>query len=171
MRNFLASLQGQGLPAGGQQADVPYPYLNHLLPTSITVPMVDTASPKYIDTLLDSLPGSIVMLAATGELEDGDSEPKPSEVAEAKKGLSIERKRALIKKVLRSPQFSQGLGTLTMALRDGGLPSIADALDVNVENGGYIRQGGMPMGGGQAIQTFVEGVKQTVKEELEDEDK
>lgn len=168
VRNFLASLGGQkGLAAGGQQgADMPYPYLNHLLPTSITVPMVDAASPEYIDSLLNYIPASIILLAANGEADEFGSEHDPAEVEEAKENMPIDRKRGLIKKVLRSPQFSQGLGTLTMALRDGGLPSVAGALGVEVENGGYIRQGGMPLGGGQAVQAFVEAVTKTAKEDM-----
>lgn len=52
-----------------------------------------------------------------------------------------------------------------MALRDGGLPGIADALHIKVENGGYIPDSGMPLGGGHAVKAFVEGAKKTVKDE------
>lgn len=79
--------------------------------------------------------------------------------------MSLEDKKILLKKVLRSPQFHQALGSLTMALRDGGLPGIADALGVKVDNGGYIASTGMPLGGGHAVKAFVEGVKKTVKDE------
>jgi hypothetical protein len=51
-----------------------------------------------------------------------------------------------------------------MALRDGGLPGVADALGIRVENGGYMQGGGMPLGGGQAVKAFVDGVKRTVQE-------
>jgi hypothetical protein len=51
-----------------------------------------------------------------------------------------------------------------VALRDGGLPSIADALAIRVENGGYMRGGSMPLGGGEAVEAFVEGVRKTVEE-------
>ncbi|KAI9829824.1 MAG: hypothetical protein M1826_005401 [Phylliscum demangeonii] len=40
-----------------------------------------------------------------------------------------------------------------MALRDGGLPSVSDALGVKVKNGG------------EAVKVFVEGVKTMVQEE------
>ena len=154
---------GQNLGGTQQQgADVPYPYLNHLLPTSTTIPMIDAAPSEYLDALLSFLPPTVIVLA-TGTLHEG--EPTADAVEAAKASLSLEDKRSLLKKVLRSPQFHQALGSLTMALRDGGLPSIAEALGVRVENGGYLQGGGMPMGSGQAVQSFIDGVKKTVKEE------
>ena len=54
-----------------------------------------------------------------------------------------------------------------MALRDGGLPSVSEALHIKVKNGGFTRHGGQPLGGGEAVAAFVEGVKNTVKEEDE----
>ncbi|OAQ72627.1 26S proteasome complex ubiquitin receptor, subunit Rpn13 [Pochonia chlamydosporia 170] len=169
VRNFLESLRGQQGLSGGQQqqqhADVPYPYLNHLLPTSITVPMIDGASPEFIDSLLSFLPPSVIVLAASSvAAEESQKEPSADAIEAAKASLSLEDKRSLLKKVLRSPQFNQALGTLTMALRDGGLPGVADALGIRVENGGYMQGGGMPLGGGQAVKSFVDGVKKTVKE-------
>ena len=169
VRNFLDSLKGQpGTAAGqGQQhADYPYPYLNHLLPTSITVPMVDSAPAEHIDSLLNHLPSSVIVLATNPSATfDSKSEPSPDAVEAAKASLTLEDKRSLLKKVLRSPQLHQALGTLTMALRDGGLPSVADALGVSVHNGGYMEQGGMPLGGGQAVQAFVDGIAKAAKEQ------
>ena len=63
----------------------------------------------------------------------------------------------------------QSLGSLTVALRDGGLPNVSSALKINVQNGGFIRGGGMPLGGGEAVKAFVEGVKKTVEKEGDDE--
>lgn len=63
----------------------------------------------------------------------------------------------------------QSLGSLTVALRDGGLPNVSQALKIDVQNGGYVRGGGMPLGGGEAVKAFVDGVKKTVEKE-EDED-
>ena len=77
---------------------------------------------------------------------------------DAKASLSLDDKRTLLKKVLRSPQFNQALASLTMAIRDGGLPSIADALGVKVQDGGYLRGSGMPLGGGQAIEALKAGL-------------
>jgi len=79
--------------------------------------------------------------------------------------LSVGQKREILRKVLRSPQFSQSLGSLTAAIRDGGLPSISDALKVPVENGGFPRRGGVPVGGGDAVESFLKGVKAAVEEE------
>ncbi|RSL57258.1 hypothetical protein CEP54_008367 [Fusarium duplospermum] len=168
VRNFLESLRGQSGLAGGQQqggGDKAYPYLNHLLPTSITVPMVDSATEEFADTLISYLPPTVVVLASGSSDVDGKSDPSAAAVEAAKASLSLDDKRSLLKKVLRSPQFNQALASLTMAIRDGGLPSIADALGVKVQDGGYLRGSGMPMGGGQAVEAFVEGVKKTVEEE------
>ncbi|RSL70667.1 hypothetical protein CEP53_001825 [Fusarium sp. AF-6] len=168
VRNFLESLRGQSGLAGGQQqrgGDKAYPYLNHLLPTSITVPMIDSATEEFADTLISYLPPTVVVLASGSSDVDGKSDPSAAAVEAAKASLSLDDKRSLLKKVLRSPQFNQALASLTMAIRDGGLPSIADALGVKVQDGGYLRGSGMPMGGGQAVEAFVEGVKKSVEEE------
>ncbi|KAM6531382.1 hypothetical protein FSOLCH5_000855 [Fusarium solani] len=168
VRNFLESLRGQSGLAGGQQqrgGEKAYPYLNHLLPTSITVPMIDSATEEFADTLISFLPPTVVVLASGSSDVDGKSDPSAAAVEAAKASLSLNDKRSLLKKVLRSPQFNQALASLTMAIRDGGLPSIADALGVKVQDGGYLRGSGMPMGGGQAVEAFVEGVKKTVEEE------
>jgi hypothetical protein len=172
VRNFLESLRGQSGLSGGQQqqqqqnADKPYPYLNHLLPTSITVPVIDAAPVEFLDSLISFLPPAVILLS-TGNADsvDGKSEPPAEALEAAKASLSLDDKRSLLKKVLRSPQFNQALGSLTMALRDGGLPGVADALGVKVANGGYIPGGGMPLGGGHAVEAFVDGVKKTVQEE------
>lgn len=42
---------------------------------------------------------------------------------------------------------------------------IGEALGLKVKNGGVIRGGSMPLGGGEAVEGFVEGVKKTVEEE------
>jgi 26S proteasome regulatory subunit N13 len=96
---------------------------------------------------------------------DGIVEPNAGTSAAALEASSLDQKRAILKKVLRSPQFHQSLGSLNVALRDGGLPSIADALGVKVVNGGLVRGGSVPLGGGDAVEAFVEGVRRTVEEE------
>jgi hypothetical protein len=157
-------LKGQGAAANRQQQgmDIPYPYLNHLLPTSITVPTIEAATPEYIDSLLSFVPPSIIVLASGSAL---NGEPSSEDIATAREALSLEDKRSLLKKVLRSPQFQQALAGLTMALRDGGMPSIAEALGIRVENGGRLPGSSMPLGGGEAVRAFVEGVKKTVQGE------
>jgi len=89
-----------------------------------------------------------------------------SEIAQAAiQALSIDQKKDVLKRVLRSPQLHQSLGSLTVALRDGGLPTVSEALKIKVANGGYIKHGGMPLGAGEAVEAFLEGVKSTVQEE------
>ncbi len=127
--------------------------------------MVNEAPEAFVNSLLDYLPSSIILMATDINSEDSTAEPKPAVVEAAKAALSIAQKRTLIARVLRSPQFHQALGALTMALRDGGLPTIADALGVHVENGGYIQQGGMPLGGGHAVRAFVDGIAKSAKEQ------
>ena len=42
---------------------------------------------------------------------------------------------------------------------------IGEALGLKVENGGLMRGGSMPLGGGEAVEGFVDGVRRTVEEE------
>lgn len=42
---------------------------------------------------------------------------------------------------------------------------IGDALGLKVENGGSMRGSVMPLGGGEAVEAFIAGVKTTVEEE------
>jgi hypothetical protein len=138
--------------------------LNDLLETSVTIPMLDAATDEYVDNLLGYLPPTVLVMSQQGEDADAISrEPGAESVEAAKQAMSSDQKRALLKKVLRSPQFSQSLLSLTIALRDGGLPSIAEALGVEVENRGLVRGGAVPLGGGEAVEAFVEGVKRTVQ--------
>lgn len=167
VRNFLNSLQGQPGLSGGQQrqdTDIAYPYLSHLLPTSVTVPLIESAPVELADSLLSFLPPAVILLASGSSDVEGQSEPTPAAVEAAKASLSLEDKRTLLKRVMRSPQFTQALASLTMALRDGGLPGIAEALQVRVENGGYFQGGSVPLGGGVAVKAFVDGVKKTAQE-------
>ncbi|KUJ20375.1 uncharacterized protein LY89DRAFT_705316 [Mollisia scopiformis] len=164
VQNFLNSLKGgQGMQQQAQGQI--YTTLPDLLPTSITVPSIDSAKPADIDNLLSYLPPTILLLAQeSASAIDGLVEPNAETANAALEALSLEQKKALLKRVLRSPQFHQSLGSLTMAIRDGGLPSIADALGVKLQHGGLVRGGSVPLGGGDAVEAFVEGVKKTVEE-------
>lgn len=166
VRNFLdffKAPQSQGQQA--QQGGKVYPLLSDLLEPPVTIPMIDAAPADYLDTLLSFLPPTVLVLSQQGSNGDPVSaEPSPESVQAAKEATSHEQKRSLLKKVLRSPQFNQSLTSLTIALRDGGLPTIAEALKIKVENGGLMRGGSMPLGGGDAVEAFVEGVKRTVQE-------
>lgn len=164
VRNFLDSLKGGAGATGSNQGEGKlYPMLSDLLTPPITVPMARDASAEQIDELLSFLPPAVLILAQQADTGDASTEPTPAAVEAAKQAMSIGQKKALLEKVLRSPQFHQSLASLTMAIRDGGLPSIADALSIKVENGGYMRGGSMPLGGGDAVEAFVEGVKKTVE--------
>ena len=183
VRNFLNSLNqggsggvGGGGSSGGAEGKF-YPMLSDLLPPPVTVPVIRTAEAAQVDELLSFLPPSVLVLAQQGEGAapaptegepnaggDNNEEPTPAAAEAARQAMSLGQKKALLEKVLRSPQFAQSLASLTMALRDGGLPSIADALAVDVPNGGYVRGGRqVPLGGGDAVEAFVEGVRATVQ--------
>jgi len=164
VQNFLNSLKGSG---GGQLQQAQgkiYTTLPDLLPTSVTIPTIDSATIEQVDNLLAYLPPTLLLLAQEGSSSiDGLAEPNAGTTKAALESLSIDQKKSILKRVLRSPQFHQSLGSLTMALRDGGLPSIADALGIKLENGGLVRGGSVPLGGGEAVEAFVEGVKKSVE--------
>jgi 26S proteasome regulatory subunit N13 len=99
-----------------------------------------------------------------------DAEPSPAEVSAAISGLSESQKRQVLIRVLRSVQLRQSLGSLTVAIREGGLPSVAEGLEIKVENGGFVKGGNVPLGGAEAVEAFVNGVRRTVKEEKQNDD-
>lgn len=137
-----------------------------LLPTSITVPLIAALPVSQLDNLLSFLPPTLLLLSQESDAQiDGMVEPNPGTAAAALEAMSVEQKRALIVRVLRSPQFHQSLGSLTVAIRDGGLPMISEALGVNLEHGGLLRGGSVPLGGGEAVEAFVDGIKRTVEKE------
>jgi hypothetical protein len=140
-----------------------------LLSPNTTIPVIDKAPSPLIDTLCANLPPTILLLAQ--EIDDlADVDPTSETAQAAIEALTQEQKKDILKRVLRSPQMRQSLGSLTVALRDGGLPNISAALKIKVQNGGYVRGGGMPLGGGEAVKAFLEGVKKTVEEDAEGED-
>jgi 26S proteasome regulatory subunit N13 len=164
VQNFLDSLKGgQGLQQ--QPQGQIYTTLPDLLPSSITIPTIDSASPSQLDNLLSYLPPTILLLAQESAASLGEmAEPTAETTAAGISALSLDQKKTILRRVLRSPQFHQSLGSLTMAIRDGGLPSIADALGVQLQNGGLVRGGSVPLGGGDAVEAFISGVKKTVEE-------
>lgn len=150
----------------------PFTTLNELLPASTTVPMLSAAPSSFLTSILaHHLPPTLLHLehgASTDDIPDttapGDEETNTA-LAEA---LSDEQKKTILARVLRSPQFGQALGSLTTALRDGGLPSVSDALELEVAQGGYLnRAAGVPMAGGNAVEAFIDGVKKNVKDSKE----
>ncbi|KAF3480167.1 uncharacterized protein GIQ15_05514 [Arthroderma uncinatum] len=148
IQNLLHSLQDS---TPQETSESPYTTLADLLSTPSTIPFLESADESTLDRLLTSLPESLQLLSQ----QNGGA---PVE------HIGVDQKREALRRVLRSPQFAQSLGSLTMAIRDGGLPSISDALKVPVQNGGFMRRGGVPLGGGEAVKAFVEGVKQQVED-------
>jgi len=164
VQNFLNSLKGGNSGLQQQAEGQVYTTLPDLLPSSTTIPTVDSATPAQIDNLLSYLPPTVLLLAQESASQiDGMVEPNAAAASAAIKALSIGQKKTILKRVLRSPQFHQSLGSLTAAIRDGGLPSIAGALGLDLHNGGLVRGGSVPLGGGDAVEAFVEGVKKAVE--------
>ncbi|KXT12990.1 hypothetical protein AC579_3149 [Pseudocercospora musae] len=167
VQNFLNSLKGSGGSASqqSQRQDKPFTTLPDLLPSSTTTAYLSSASPQQIDHLCTYLPPELFLLAQESEKSTSDTEPSPATAQAAIEALSTAQKKDILTRVLRSPQFHQSLGSLTVALRDGGLPMIGEALQVKVENGGLIHGGSVPLGGDDAVEAFVKGVKKTAEEE------
>lgn len=165
VQNLLNSLGGNnnGSSSAGNREKL-FCSLHDLLTPATCVPVIESASPAFLDTLLSNLPPAIILLETRPD-DLGSAEPSPSAAAEALKSLTTDQKKRILRSVIRSPQLHQSLGSLTMAIRDGGLPNVAQALQINVENEGFIKGGSMPLGGGDAVEAFVEGVRRTVKEE------
>lgn len=165
VNNFLASLRGnnnlaQGEEGGEGQGQGPYTTLSDLLTTSTTIPIINNVTEAQLDNFLSYLPPTVLLLAQESSAQiDGMVEPTSGTAQAAMEALSVSQKRAILKKVLHSPQFSQGLGSLTMALQQGGLPSVAEALKIKIDNKAMFAQGG------EAVRHFVEGIKKAVVEE------
>ncbi|EMD95776.1 hypothetical protein COCC4DRAFT_46342 [Bipolaris maydis ATCC 48331] len=165
--NFMDSLKGSNMGTSSsrqQGSGAPFTTLLDLLWPSHTVPTVANASDDIIDALCAQLPTTPFLLEA--EVEDVDQIDPNSETAQmAIQTLSREEKIDVLTRILRAPQLRAALGSLTEALKTGALPTVSQALKVDVENGGYMRGGAMPLGGGDAVKAFLDGVKKTVEKE------
>ncbi|KAF1994447.1 hypothetical protein P154DRAFT_527082 [Amniculicola lignicola CBS 123094] len=172
VQNFLNSLKtgGRGLKgSSATSSQDPFTTLLDLLSPNTTLPVINAAPASTIDALCANLPPTILLLAQ--EIDDLDEVDPTSETAQAAiEALTLDEKKDILKRVLRSPQMRQSLGSLTVALRDGGLPNVSQALKIDVANEGYVRGGGMPLGGGEAVKAFLEGVKRTVENEDDEDD-
>lgn len=167
IQGLLNSLQGGNQPAQAQSEESLYTTLADLLSPSSTIPVIESADDDQIDNLLNFLPPAILLLAQN--IDDIPASDINAETAQAVLlSLDLTQKRDILRRVLRSPQFTQSLGSLTVAIRDGGLPSISEALNVPVENGGFVRRGGVPLGGGMAVEAFVEGLRKQATEKPAD---
>lgn len=146
VQNFLHSLENNpALPESVSRQSCLS--LVDLLSSSTTTPILNSASPSFVDRLLTFLPPSLV-----------DTGPNPPP-------LSLDEKKLLVHRVIRSPYFHQSLESLTMAIRDGGLPSLAEALQLKVTNSGWVSDGTAPLGGREAMVAFLYGVRRQVEEE------
>lgn len=139
-----------------------------LLWPSHTISTVDKASPELIDALCAQLPTTPFLLEA--EVEDIDEIDPNSETAQTVvQSMDRSEKVEVLKRILRAPQLRAALGSLTEALKTGALPTVAQGLKIDVEHGGYMRGGAMPLGGGEAVKAFLEGVKKTVEKDSKEE--
>ena len=150
---------GQGSASGAQERL--FTTLADLLTPASCVPFVDAADEATIDRLIQYLPPELLTLARRVEIASQGGDLSDDAMA---LDFGLDQKKDVLRRVVRSPQFSQSLSSLTIALRDGGLPSISEALNIPVRDGGYIQRGSVPMGGGDAVEAFLEGVKKTVME-------
>ncbi|EEH46789.1 uncharacterized protein PADG_02887 [Paracoccidioides brasiliensis Pb18] len=171
VQNLIRSLQHGNQGSSSEAAVDPFTTLADLLTPSSTLPLIESADLQTIDHLLNFLPTSLLFLAQDIDEILNDAETDSEAAKTALQVLTLEQKRDILRRVLRSPQFMQSLGSLTVALRDGGLPSISDALNIKVENGGFLRHGGVPLGGGDAVRAFLDGVRRHVEEMENGEDK
>ncbi|KAH3904449.1 hypothetical protein HBI56_171080 [Parastagonospora nodorum] len=170
VQNFVNSLQGGNLGGSSQPSasGEPFTTLLDLLWPSHTISTVDKASPELIDALCAQLPTTPFLLEA--EVEDIDEIDPNSETAQTVvQSMDRSEKVEVLKRILRAPQLRAALGSLTEALKTGALPTVAQGLNIDVEHGGYMRGGAMPLGGGEAVKAFLEGVKKTVEKESKEE--
>lgn len=167
VQNFLDSLKGEQNVAKHQTKGTSPLSLHSLLQSSITIPMIDSFDPVQIDKLLSHLPMAILLIAQELEETPDVSDTHIDETSDAKssvaiKALSFDCKKSILKRVIRSPQFHQSLWSLTAAIQKGGLPNIADALQIKVLNSGFIDGGTVPLAGGAAVEAFLAGIKTTI---------
>ena len=167
VQDFLRSMQGSQalMDQGAKPQNQNFTTLPDLLPPSTTIPIVDTADTAFVDNLLKYIPPTLLLLLNQETNDASKADPFSENSTAARENLSLAQKKDGLRRILRSPQFSQSLSSLTGALRDGGLPTISEALKIPVKNGGYINRGGVPLGGGDAVEAFLNGVKDSVDEE------
>ena len=152
-----------GAQARGQVEN--YTTLEDLLTPASTIPLIDSADTATISRLLSFLPPRLIAMAR--EADDAISTTS-TPIEAPSQTTTLSQQKDVLRRVCRSPQFSQSLSSLTVAVRDGGLPSISEALGISVRNGGYMRRGGVPLGGAEAVEAFLDGVRQSAQSSLGD---
>ena len=161
IQNFIRSMPGG---QSGSQESL-FTTLADLLTPASTLPLVESADTATVDLWLEFLPPALVALAQEADDALSTTAQDSTPIEASLQAISLEQKKAILRRVLRSPQFTQSLSSLTIALRDGGLPSLSEALSIPVRNGGFMRRGGVPLGGGDAVEAFLDGVKEHVKKQ------
>lgn len=157
VQNFLRAMEQRN--QGNQPQEKLFTTLADLLTPASTIPLLDTADDELVDRLFEYLPEQLVkMVQPSVDTMTGEQRAAPH------------AKKDILRRVLHSPQFSQSLSSLTIALREGGLPIISETFKIPVRNGGYLRHGGVPMGGGEAVEAFMEGIKKDVQDKLSKRD-
>ncbi|KAG0125437.1 proteasome complex subunit Rpn13 ubiquitin receptor-domain-containing protein [Tuber indicum] len=132
LQNLISQIQLPGEAhgsGGGYRQQEPMISLHDLLPPTTTTSLLAAMTPGAVDDLISNLPQGIVPRNAT-----------------------LAQKKEVIRKVLHSPQFSQSLVGLSVALRDGGLRGISDSLGVRLAPGDERT-------GSDQVTIFVEAVK------------
>ena len=166
IQNFINSLKGGQASlskVAAQRHDTPSTTLAELLtPTTTIAVMEKQAASVKEDLLVQNLPPALLLLEH--EVDDlPDEQPDPEVLRSTAQALSEDQQTGILRRVLRSPQFVQSLASLTTAVRDGGLPSVCEALGIEVANGGYVQQGGgVPLSGGAAVEAFMEGIRDSI---------
>lgn len=149
VRNFLSSVAP---PA----QTIPFTTLSDLLTQSTLLTTISNAPESTLDKLLLELPPAILLLAQEHAAQIDDMvEPTPAAAQAALEALSEGQKRATLKKVLLSPQFAQGMGSLETAIREGGLRDVAAALQLSVKESASE----------DPLKSFLEGFKRKVGDE------
>ncbi|KIY02175.1 uncharacterized protein Z520_02313 [Fonsecaea multimorphosa CBS 102226] len=165
VRNFLQAMEQRNQRQAPE--DKLFASLGDLLTPSSTLPILESADDKLLDRLFERLPPQLAdMVQAsvdTSALQNPNSTPEEQDAA---KQALTKAKKTMLRKVLHSPQFAQSLASLTIALREGGLPIVSETFKIPVRNGGYLRHGGVPMGGGEAMEAFLAGIKKDVEDKM-----
>ncbi|KAL9090267.1 MAG: hypothetical protein Q9159_002072 [Coniocarpon cinnabarinum] len=159
LASLLASINaGPGSQQHHPQAQHISTTLADLLPPSTTISAFSTAPISTVDRLLkDFLPPEILTLSPSSNT--------PTNADAAIASLSEAEKRRTLEKVLRSPQFTQALGSITSAIRDGGLTSVSEALGVKLEGKGIVPGTGEVVNGGAAVEVFLEALRKMAEGE------
>lgn len=147
----------------GESQEKLFTTLADLLTPATTKPLVIDATSTLVEKLFEYLPPTLLSLADDISLPPLTFSSSNVEQSNTSETAMLNKKKQVLIRVLQSPQFTQSLSSLTIALRDGGLPSISEALQIPVKNGGFMRRGGVPLGGGDAVEAFLDGVKDKVK--------